>query len=199
MTVRQRERMVSESLLLAAGEEDEIDVGRGFFERLEEGVGCVGRDPIGRVEDDHADGRFEGLERGDPLDPADLADADVDRARMVVVADVAKPARLDDFDVQVVLLADPPALAADGAGLGFAALADERAGDGERDIPLADPFRPRDQQRMRAAPLRKRSPQRTNRKGVFMRAPRADLEILSAIRHAWRIRRRTGWTDTPKA
>ena len=103
---------------------------------------------------------------------------------MIVVRDVAEAAGLDQFDIGVQAPADPLAGAAVKAGtLGRFAFADQAAGQHQRQPPLADPLRPGDQQRMRAAPIGQRPAQRPHRRRFRQRPP--------SIRAKIRIRHRT--------
>ena len=77
---------------------------RRFFEGLEKGVGRLGRERVGRGDNEDAAVGLERREIGCAFDPSDNADSDPARVAVVMVGLDAQSAGGDHFDIGVLRL-----------------------------------------------------------------------------------------------
>ena len=139
---------------LPRAEQHEINAERRLLQRLQKGVRRFNGERIGRIDDHHPIRAFKRLDRSDVLNPTHLADADRPRAAVIVIVHRADAAGLHERDVGVanrlvpmLRIKDAPARAALPAGR-LRLLADDRLRDLPRQLVLANPLRPADQQRV---------------------------------------------------
>ena len=150
------------------------DTVRRLLQRLQEGVGGIGRHGVGGVDHEDAAPALVGVERGVDLEPPDLADADRGAVLVGVVRHPADAARRDGLDIGVAPPRDAPAGGAVAAGValpGRARGAVERLRQRRRQLRLAHLRRPRQEQRVRQAPARDHPRQRAGGGAPRHRAP----------------------------